>query len=125
VDGAFVNKILTSFLNDHSGFAFVSYLNNKPIATAFCISDQTTCYYLLGGYDNENKHQAAGVSVIWNSMLHAKEKGFSIFDFEGSMLPEVEKFFRGFGGNLIPYYTINRAWFPVEVALKFIKRELF
>ena len=125
VDGAFVNKILTAFLNDRTGFAFVSFLNDQPLATAFCITDHSTCYYLLGGYDNENKHQGAGVSAIWNSMLHAKEKGLGTFDFEGSMLPEVEKFFRGFGGNLTPYYTINRAWFPVEVALKCIKRELF
>ncbi len=125
IDGAFVTKILRSFLNDETGFAFVTYLNDKPLATAFCITDKTTCYYLLGGYDTENKHQGAGVSAIWSSIVHAKERGLNTFDFEGSMLPEVEKFFRGFGGDLTPYYTINKGKLPVEIALKFIKRELF
>lgn len=125
VDAAFVNKILFKFSNPENSFAFVSYLNKKPISTAFCLIDNNTCYYLLGGYDNENKHQGAGVSVIWHAIQYAKEKRLTIFDFEGSMLPEVEKFFRGFGGDLVPYYTINRALLPVEIVLKFIKRELF
>jgi lipid II:glycine glycyltransferase (peptidoglycan interpeptide bridge formation enzyme) len=125
LDAAFVHKILHQFSNSANSFAFVSYLNDKPISTAFCLIDQTTCYYLLGGYDSENKHQGAGVSTIWNAIQHAKKKGLGTFDFEGSMLPEVEKFFRGFGGDLIPYYTINKALLPVEMALKFIKRELF
>lgn len=125
IDEAFVKKILHDFAKSENSFAFVSSLNGIPISTAFCIFDKTTCYYLLGGYDNENKHQGAGVSSIWNAIQHAKGKGLTAFDFEGSMLPEVEKFFRGFGGDLIPYYTINKAFLPVEMALKFMKRELF
>ena len=125
VDAAFVHRLLHQFANPSNSFAFVSYLNHIPISCAFCLVDHTTCYYLLGGYDSENKHQGAGVSTIWNAIQHAKGKGLSTFDFEGSMLPEIEKFFRGFGGDLVPYYTINRAWLPVEIALKFIKRELF
>lgn len=125
VDAAFVNKILNHFSNADNSFAFVSYFHDNPISSAFCLMDGSTCYYLLGGYDSENKHQGAGVSTIWHAIQHAKAKGLKTFDFEGSMLPEVEKFFRGFGGDLIPYYTINRAFLPVEMALKFIKRELF
>lgn len=125
VDAVFVNKILHQFANADNSFAFVSYLNDRPISCAFCLVDKTTCYYLLGGYDSEHKHQGAGVSTIWQAILYAKAKGLQTFDFEGSMLPEVEKFFRGFGGNLVPYFTINRAILPAEIALKFIKRELF
>ncbi len=125
VDAAFINKILFQFSTSENSFAFVSYLNDKPISTSFCLTDTNTCYYLLGGYDNENKHQGAGVSSIWCAIQHAQKRGLKTFDFEGSMLPEVEKFFRGFGGDLVPYYTINKALLPVEIALKFIKRELF
>ena len=125
LDAAFVNKILHQFSNADNSFAYVSYLHDKPISSAFCIVDQSTCYYLLGGYDSENKHQGAGVSSIWYAVQHAKAKGIKTFDFEGSMLPEVEKFFRGFGGDLVPYYTINRGLLPVEMVLKFMKRDLF
>lgn len=125
VDASFVSKIMHHFSTEENSFAFVSYLHNKPISSAFCLVDRSTCYYLLGGYDAENKHQGAGVSTIWHAIRHAQQKGSQTFDFEGSMLPEVEKFFRGFGGDLIPYYTLNRAVLPVEMALKFLKRELF
>ncbi len=125
IDEIFVKKILHNFATPENSFAFIASLKGTPISTAFCIFDKTTCYYLLGGYDNENKHQGAGVSSIWNAILHAKAKGLNTFDFEGSMLPEVEKFFRGFGGDLIPYFTINKAFLPVEMALKFMKREQF
>lgn len=125
IDEVFVKKILHHFATSENSFAFIASLNGAAISTAFCIFDKTTCYYLLGGYDDANKHQGAGVSCIWNAILQAKAKGLSTFDFEGSMLPEVEKFFRGFGGDLIPYFTINKALLPVEMALKFMKREQF
>jgi hypothetical protein len=124
VDSEFINKILNTFATSQNSFAFVSYNNDKPICAAFCILDNHTCYYLLGGYDNDNKHQAAGVIVIWQCILHAKQKNLKIFDFEGSMLPEVEKYFRGFGGNLIPYYRVSKAKLVVELGLKLIKKEL-
>jgi len=41
------------------------------------------------------------------------------------MLPEVERFFRGFGGDLVPYFTVNKAWLPLEFMLKLLKREQF
>src|SRR4051812_46368327 len=92
IDAVFVKKILHEFATPENSFAFVSALNDKPISAAFCIFDKSTCYYLLGGYDTENKHQGAGVSSIWHAIQYAKSKGLATFDFEGSMLPEVEKF---------------------------------
>lgn len=125
IDLQYLESILFNFANTENSFAFVSYLNNIPIATAFCIYDKNTSYYLFGGYDNKNKHQGAGVLAIWNSILESKKLNIKHFDFEGSMIPEVEKYFRDFGGNLVPYYSINKALLPIEIALKFIKRERF
>ena len=87
--------------------------------------DKITTYYLLGGYDFENKHHGAGPLVIWESIKYSKEIGLKYFDFEGSMVPQIEKHFRGFGGKLTPYYRINKARLPLEILLKFLKRELF
>ncbi len=55
----------------------------------------------------------------------AKELGCEVFDFEGSMLKGVERFFRSFGPELKPFYTINKAWKPIEVLLKFKKPHIF
>jgi len=124
-DKTMIDKILFNFADETNSFAFVSYRNNIPIATSFCIYDQNTAYYLLGGYDSKNKHAGAGAMAVSNAINHSKKLGINYFDFEGSMLPEVERYFRGFGGNLTPYYSINKAVLPIELALKFVKRTHF
>jgi hypothetical protein len=62
---------------------------------------------------------------MYNSIEYAKQIKMPVFDFEGSMLPEVEKYFRDFGGVLTPYYTINKANRIIEIILKFIKPNIF
>ncbi len=125
VNEAILNSILFKFANAQNSFTYVAEIDKKPTALSFCIHDTTCAYYLLGGYDNLNKHQGAGVIALWNCILHAKNLGLKTFDFEGSMIPQVEKYFRGFGGDLIPYYTLNKGNIFVESMLKFIKRESF
>lgn len=120
-----LDKILFSFANTTNSFAFATFKDKKPIATVFCVYDKITTYYLLGGYDFENKHHGAGPLVIWESIKYSKKIGLKYFDFEGSMVPQIEKYFRGFGGKLTPYYRINKARLPLEILLKFLKRELF
>jgi hypothetical protein len=124
-DSHHIQKILFEFANPENSFAFVSKRNDVVIGAAFCIMDKETCYYLLGGYDSKERHTGSGIMCIYNSILHAKKSGLSTFDFEGSMLPEVEKFFRGFGPELYPIFGFQKAWMPLELLLKFRKRQLF
>lgn len=121
----YLNKILFEFANNNNSFAFATYKDDIPIACTFCIYDSKTAYYLLGGYDSEDKHHGAGALSLWEAIKYAKESGLKSFDFEGSMIPQIEKYFRGFGGQLTPYYRINKAKLPIELLLKFFKRELF
>jgi len=51
--------------------------------------------------------------------------GIKYFDFEDSMIRQIERYFRGFGGKLTLYYRINKAKLPLEILLKFYRRELF
>lgn len=125
VDQKMLDAILSNFANVSNSFAYVAEENGKPIAAAFCIFDKKRAYYMLSGYDPAAKHGGAGIMCVWNCILHAKQLGLLVFDFEGSMLPEVERYFRGFGPAQIPYYTVNKAWLPLEMMLKFIKREQF
>ena len=125
VNKYYLDKILFEFANDNNSFAFVTFKNDKPIATSFFVYDKDTAYYLLGGYDYESKHHGAGALTVWESIRCAKELGLKHFDFEGSMVPQIERYFRGFGGQLTPYYRINKAKLPLEMLLKLFKRELF
>lgn len=124
-DQYYLNKVLFEFANKNNSFNFATFQNNKPIAIVFCVYDKSTAYYLLGGYDSKNSHHGAGALAIWEAIKFAKKLGIKYFDFEGSMVPQIEKYFRGFGGKLIPYYRINKAKLPLEILLKFYRRELF
>lgn len=121
----YLNKILFDFADETNSFAFVAHKDNKPSATVFCVHYNKTAFYLFGGYDVTNKHHGAGVSCMWEAIKHAKQKGIEVFDFEGSMLVEVEKYFREFGGDLVPYYTIHKAGLPIEMVLKLKLRNRF
>ncbi|MDQ7786439.1 MAG: GNAT family N-acetyltransferase [Thermodesulfovibrionales bacterium] len=125
INTEYMRKILFTFANRNNSYAFVTLKENLPVACSFVIHDDTTAYYLLGGYDNELKHHGAGALSMWEAIKQAKQLGLQRFDFEGSMLPHIERYFRGFGGTLKPYFRINKARILYEIVLKFIRRELF
>jgi prolyl oligopeptidase PreP (S9A serine peptidase family) len=45
-------------------------------------------------------------------MIEFASKHCWIFDFEGSMHERIEKFYRGFDGEIVPYYLIYKANLP-------------
>ena len=120
-----LKNIFLKFSDKTNSFSLEARKDNVLLGVVFCVYYKKSCYYLLGGVN-----KTAGVGGINNllvqkSIENAKELGCSIFDFEGSMLKGVEKFFRSFGPELFPYYTVNKASLPLELFLKFKKRELF
>jgi lipid II:glycine glycyltransferase (peptidoglycan interpeptide bridge formation enzyme) len=121
----YLDKVLFEFANNKNSYAFGTFMNDKPIACTFCVYDKNTAYYLIGGYDNKNKHHGAGALSMWEAIKFAKKTGLKNYDFEGSMEQQIERYFRGFGGQITPYYRINKAKLPLEILLKFYKRELF
>lgn len=125
VNEFYLNKILFEFANNKNSFAFATFNNYDPIACSFCVYDRDTAYYILGGYDCENRHHGAGALSMWEAIKYAKFLELKKFDFEGSMVPQIERYFRGFGGQLTPYYCVNKAKLPIEMLMKFLKRELF
>ena len=117
--------MLDAFLKPGSGFAFITTESGRDTAAAFCAYSAGTCYYLLGGVNKEHASSGAGALAVDACIEQAHRQGSRIFDFEGSMLPEVERYFRTFGGTPTPYFTVNRAPFLTEVALKKKLRHLF
>ena len=125
VNETIMDDILFKFANPTNSFSYIVTKEDKPIAGTFCIYDNHRCYYLLGGYESDNSHPGAGPMAVYSSILKSKEIGISEFDFEGSMIPPIESYFRSFGGEITPYYTVNKANFLVEMLLKLKKRAIF
>lgn len=121
----YLNKILFEFTTPENSLSFTIFKKEKAIATVFCIYHKNTAYYILGGYNREAEHHGAVTLAMWEAIKHAKGSNLKYFDFEGSIVPQIEKYFRGFGGELTPYYRISKAKLPLEIVLKFFKREIF
>ena len=120
-----LKNVFSKFSDDTNSFSVVAKKNDELLGVVFCVFDKNTCYYLLGGVNKKSGVQGVNNLLIQKSIEKAKALGCTTFDFEGSMLKGVEKFFRSFGPDLVPYFTVNKASLPLEILLKFKKRELF
>ena len=107
-DKTVLSNVFSSFVDISAAIAYSAYEGDKLLATVFCVRDTTKAYYILGGFDNESTHSGAGAFAMWHAIKQAKQLGVEIFDFEGSMHPPIEKYFRGFGGKMTPYFSLNK-----------------
>lgn len=76
-------------------------------AVSYFVYDEKCCYYLLGGGDPELRTSGASSLLMWEGIKFASTVSKS-FDFEGSMIEPIERFFRAFGGVPTPYWRVTR-----------------
>jgi hypothetical protein len=76
-------------------------------AVAFIVWQENSAYYLAGGADPALRDSGAQALVLWEAIRTVSAYA-NRFDFEGSMLPGVERFFRDFGAIQTPYFTISK-----------------
>lgn len=76
-------------------------------AAAFIVWQSSSAYYIAGGGNPSLRDSGAHSLVIWEAIQSVSEHTRT-FDFEGSMLPGVERFFREFGAVQMPFFTITR-----------------
>ena len=76
-------------------------------AAIYLVWDERSAYYLLGGGDPELRNSGATSLLLWTAIQFASTVTRA-FDFEGSMLEPVERFFRAFGAEQTTYYQASR-----------------
>jgi len=76
-------------------------------AVVLVVWQKQSAYYLAGGSDPELRHSSAHSLILWEAIQHVANYT-DVFDFEGSMIPGVERFFREFGGIQTPYFVIQK-----------------
>jgi len=76
-------------------------------AGAYIVRHGNTAYYLMGGGDPHLRRSGATSLCLWEAIQRQPEH-IENFDFEGSMLEPVERFFRAFGARQIPYFRVTR-----------------
>lgn len=76
-------------------------------ASIFVVWDDRSAYYLMGGRDDAFARSGAMSLLLWEAIRFAA--GVTrVFDFEGSMIESIERFFRSFGPRQVPYLRLER-----------------
>ena len=81
--------------------------NGNHHAGAYIIWDENSAYYLMGGI-NENYKNSGGMSLVMWKAIRISSKITKSFDFEGSMIKNVERFFRSFGAIQKQYFQLQK-----------------
>jgi hypothetical protein len=76
-------------------------------AALYVVWDSNTAYYLMSGADPTLRTSGAGSLLAWEAIRFCSGVTRS-FDFEGSMIPSVERFFRAFGARQVPYLYVTK-----------------
>ncbi|XOF34040.1 MAG: GNAT family N-acetyltransferase [Candidatus Electrothrix sp. YB6] len=76
-------------------------------AGIYIIWDENSAYYLMGGGDPELRNSGATSLCMWTAICHAATVTKK-FDFEGSMIEPIERYFRSFGALQMPYFSISK-----------------
>lgn len=69
--------------------------------------DNNAAYYLHGGTDVTYKTTGSMSLLLWEAIKRSAQKT-KTFNFEGSMMESIERYFRAFGGKQIPYFDISK-----------------
>jgi hypothetical protein len=79
-------------------------------SVACLIWDKSAAYYHLSGDDAQLRQSGSGIWLAWQAIRYTREVlGLPVFDFEGSMIPEIEAIRRQFGSLQTPYFFVSRS----------------
>jgi lipid II:glycine glycyltransferase (peptidoglycan interpeptide bridge formation enzyme) len=105
---ATLTKLIAAAQKREQGALFGGYDNDGHLhAAVFVAWQESSAYYIAGGGDPQLRDSGAHSLVLLEAIKHVSQFTDN-FDFEGSMLPGVERFFREFGAKQMPYFTVSR-----------------
>jgi len=103
-----LSELITVSRQRQQGDIWGAYDTNGVLhAAAFVVWQKQCAYYLAGGSDTKLRHTNAHALVLWQVIQEIASKSES-FDFEGSMLSGVERYFREFGALQTPYFQLEK-----------------
>lgn len=103
---AFFTKFY-SRLKKHDAIELMAARDNQDQVHAVCgiVYDRKCGYLLFNGSNPKLANVEANTLLVMKAIEHATQVT-AAFDFEGSMLKPIERFYRGFGGEMIGYMNI-------------------
>lgn len=81
--------------------------DDTPHAAIFVVYDRNMAYYIVGGADTAKRTSGAKSLLLWHAIQDMAKEGVPTFNFEGSMIEPIERFFSAFGGTQQPYIRVT------------------
>lgn len=118
-DLSFFKKLDSAAVNHKARKIFFAVDEDRNIhAACYLVNDEKKLYYLAGGTRPQFKNSEAATLLMWHAIEYAAENKFVQFDFEGSMIEPVARFFSSFGASQVPYHRITKVNHPLLKLLK-------
>lgn len=86
---------------------FAKDKDNNIHAAIYIVWDKKSAYYMWGGGNPDFRNSGAHSLLMWQAIQDCSQS-VNRFDFEGSMIEPVERFFRAFGAKQIQYNKIYK-----------------
>jgi hypothetical protein len=103
-----LNKLINKGIHENAIKLYGVYSSEKKLIAALCLLHSTNrLTYLLPVSNAEGKASSAMFLLIDKLISENAEKEMS-FDFEGSRIEGIARFYKGFGAKYQPYYTLKR-----------------
>jgi len=103
------DRIINYIQENSAGKMLVAKDEQENIhACILMVWDEKSAYYLIGGSATAHKNSGAMSLLMWEAICVAKKAKKDIFNFEGSSIESIEKYLRGFGGNLMGFSRITK-----------------
>ncbi|EGQ9205654.1 GNAT family N-acetyltransferase [Vibrio cholerae] len=118
---SFVNQLVFTAKDRNQCRWFIAQDNEgRNHAGVLLVWDSESAYYLMGGGDPDLRNSGATSLCMWEAIKFASTVT-KRFDFEGSMIEPVERFFRAFGAKQTPYFALTHRpsrWLNTAIHLK-------
>jgi lipid II:glycine glycyltransferase (peptidoglycan interpeptide bridge formation enzyme) len=104
----FLNKAVDFCTQNNCGEVLVAKDQEGIIhSVLFYVWDNDAAYYLHGATNISFKTSGSMSLLLWEAIKRSQAKT-NTFNFEGSMIEPIERYFRAFGGKQTPYFEISK-----------------
>lgn len=115
-----IEALMKCCLKNNKGYVLDALEKEKVVASCFIIEDKSTSVYLIGDASPEEKKNGVIYGLMNFSIQRAIDKKMSIFDFGGSNVATVAKFYKKFGAKDKKYTRIT--WDKTPFWFKLLKK---
>lgn len=92
----------------------------RPHAGIYVVRDELRAYYLMGG--RAARHERGATSLLLWHAIRRMAAETDCFDFEGSMVESLERYFRAFGARQVTYLHVRKESGRAMLARRLLRR---